>query len=58
VGIPEKGPEFLPTPDPACKNNSIPRPLGQALGQRGGIGGLTCGRLFPIISGPIYGLPV
>ena len=36
VGIPEKGLEFLPTPDPACKHNSIPRPLGQGLGQGGG----------------------
>ena len=35
VGIPEKGLEFLPTPDPACKHNSIPRPLGQVLGQGG-----------------------
>jgi len=35
VGTPEKGLEFLPTPDPACKHNSIPRPLGQVLGQGG-----------------------
>jgi hypothetical protein len=34
VEIPEKGPQFLPIPSPACKHNSTSRTLGQAMNQR------------------------
>ena len=53
VGIPEKGPNFLPIRGPVCKHNPPTHSYSSAWPL--GIGDLTCGALSHIIPGPIFG---